>query len=105
MDKVNINRLSDFNAQLRVKGFNVYAIESEEYVIRSYWYVLSQLIAVCNYDFPSSIKPSLRGTKHGAVCSGDVIIPQSTAPQHNIELQHQRSGDCHAKLRKARNDV
>ena len=36
MDKVNINRLSDFNAQLRVKGFNVYAIESEEYVIRSY---------------------------------------------------------------------
>ncbi len=36
MEKINLNRLSDFNAQLRVKGFNVYAIESEEYVIRSY---------------------------------------------------------------------
>ncbi len=36
MDKVNINRLSDFNTQLRVKGFNVYDFESEKYVIRSY---------------------------------------------------------------------
>jgi len=36
VEKINLNRLSDFNAQLRVKGFNVYAIESEEYVIRSY---------------------------------------------------------------------
>jgi AraC family transcriptional regulator, transcriptional activator of pobA len=36
MDTININRLSDFNTQLRVKGFNVYAIEREGYVIRSY---------------------------------------------------------------------
>jgi AraC family transcriptional regulator, transcriptional activator of pobA len=36
MEKVNINRLSDFNTQLRVKGFNVFAIESQAYVVRSY---------------------------------------------------------------------
>jgi hypothetical protein len=36
MEKINLNRISDFKAQLRVKDGNVYAIESEEYVIRSY---------------------------------------------------------------------
>lgn len=36
MNKTNINRFSDFNSELRVKGFKVFAIESEKYVIRSY---------------------------------------------------------------------
>ena len=36
MEKVNINRLSDFNTQLRVKGFNAYKIERENFVVRSY---------------------------------------------------------------------
>ena len=34
--KVNLNRLSDFNTQLRVKGFNAYEIERENFVVRSY---------------------------------------------------------------------
>lgn len=34
--KVNLNRLSDFNTQLRVNGFNAYEIERENFVVRSY---------------------------------------------------------------------
>ena len=33
---INLNRLSDFNTQLRVKGFNAYEIERENFVVRSY---------------------------------------------------------------------
>lgn len=36
MEKVNINRLSDFNIALRVKGFNAYPIQSENFVVRTY---------------------------------------------------------------------
>lgn len=36
MEKINLNRLSDFNTQLRVRGFNVHQIETEQYVLRSY---------------------------------------------------------------------
>jgi len=34
--QINLNSLSDFNAQLRVKGFNAYEIERENFVVRTY---------------------------------------------------------------------
>lgn len=36
MKEINLDRFSDFNAQLRVNGFNAHKIESENYVMRSY---------------------------------------------------------------------
>lgn len=36
MKEININRLSDFNSLLRLKGFNAHQIESSNYVMRSY---------------------------------------------------------------------
>jgi AraC family transcriptional activator of pobA len=36
MDSVEINKISDFNSELKLKGFNAYSFESSSYVIRNY---------------------------------------------------------------------
>lgn len=36
MDDVQIKRLSDFNTQLRIKGFNVYQVQNDSYYVRSH---------------------------------------------------------------------
>ncbi|MCX7928951.1 MAG: helix-turn-helix domain-containing protein [Patescibacteria group bacterium] len=36
MEEIDINRISDFNSQLRLKGFYAFQIESSNYLMRSY---------------------------------------------------------------------